>query len=160
MKIFVSKDIRENQSIVTLLIGIMILMAMYVIGNFWLLSDSFGLTSKSVIANVLGDEGSFTEPMELLGMVETLHSALFIGSISIMIVLSVLLRLSRYERINVWIIAMIFISFVCLHSALFLIRFVSDECTLIYLSAFWLYHGLMMMVTLWNTYQLIKGKRA
>lgn len=157
MKFFVSKDIRENRSLVSMLSGMMVMLLAYVAGSFWLMAESIGFDADSVKGNLLGSEAMFTDPMELTAMVEMIHTAFFIGPISIMIVVSTLLRLSRNDRANLWITATLFGSFALMYGSLFLIRFVSDGWTAVYQGSMAGYHGAMALTSLWIIYRLWFG---
>jgi len=157
MKFFVSKDIRENRSLVTLLSGMMILTAVYVAGSFWLLSETVGLSAKTVTANLLGSEEAFTDPMDPVSLVEMVHTAFFIGPISILIVVSLLLRLSRNDRFNLWITLAVFGSFLGLYGGIFLVRFVSESWLGVYQIALFSYHGLMGALSLGILFRLWFG---
>ena len=157
MKFFVSKDIRENCSLVTMLSGMMVMLLAYVSGSFWLMAESIGVDADTVKGNLLGSESMFTDPMELTAMVEMIHSAFFIGPIGIMIVVSILLRLSRNDRANLWVTVTLFGSFALMYGSLFLIRFVSEGWTAAYQVAMTGYHGVMALTSLWIVYRLWFG---
>lgn len=158
MKFFVTKEIRENRPLVGMLIGMNLMILIYLAANAWMLGESVGISAASVVASVLGD-GEFGEPMELGTMVESVHSALFIGAIGIMITLSLLLRLSRNDRFNLLMTIGIFASFIGMHGTLFLIRFVSPGWVDAYLGSFYLYHLMMGSVTVFNLYRLSVGEK-
>jgi phosphoglycerol transferase MdoB-like AlkP superfamily enzyme len=108
MKFLLSKNLHSNPSFRLLLGSYALLMLLYFAGDLVYLAHFFGSSPQAIILTLQGNPEEFTEPLDLLALLEQLHIGLFLGVLALFSTLAILLRLnlSNKHKMGIIFIAM------------------------------------------------------
>ena len=93
MKFLLSKNIYANTNFVLLISLYTLFMLFYFAADLIYLGYNFGFTLAEVNHTLIGNEDEFIEPMSFSSILEFVHIALFLGTISIFTSMAIILRL-------------------------------------------------------------------
>lgn len=98
MKFLVSKDLHSNPNFTLLLGFFSVMLLLYFVGDLFYLAHFFGHTPQAVLQTLRGNPEEFIEPLSLLGLLEHLHTALFLALLAVFTTMAIVLRLRLHFR--------------------------------------------------------------
>ncbi len=148
MKFTVIKDLKQYKVMKPILSSVLIFSILYIVSDFFVKYNNFGITPEVVKLTVLGDEEQFLDPLGKNAFLEFWHIEIFSIMMVCFIVSTIYIRLSKGSYRALFIVNILLISAIISLVLLPVLYFYSSMFIYPYLFTFYLWHILIFVTSL------------
>ena len=159
MRFMLVKDLRSDTLMRPLLGGLLLFIALFLLGDVLLKREFIGLDTATVSATLSGDEAAFVEPLSPFSLLEHLHTDIFFIMMTLLTLSAVCARLCRRKRLATVAVHLVMLSALGAVVFLALAYFIGAFFILPWLASFWLWHALALFMAVASLLRLyLPGK--
>jgi len=160
MKFTVIKDVKHDPLMRPLLGGLLLFILLFLGADIFLKDDHIGLTPSHLAQTLFGNEEEFIEPAGEQFLLELMHSDIFFMMMTLLTLSAVYARLCQNARLRLVNINLTMVSALLSIVLLPLAYYLSAHFILPYITAFYLWHILALMMTLSSLFYLFVPQKS
>lgn len=148
MKFTLIKDLKKDKIMKPILSSVLLFSILYIISDFFVKYNNFGITPDIIKLTVLGDEEQFLDPLGKNIFLEFWHIEIFSIMMVCFIVCTIYIRLSNGSKRALFVVNTLLISAILSLVLLPVLYFYSAAFIYPYLFTFYLWHILILAASL------------
>ena len=158
MRFTLIKDLKKEKAMVLLLRFLLLFIFLYTITNIFVKSSTLGLSVTNVTLTLFGSEENFIDPLGTASFLELIHTEIFFVMMVSFILSAIFIRIATKSIINRLLVNFLMLFALGELISLGLAYFVSDSIIIEYLICFYIWHALLLYMTLYSVWRLFFAK--
>ncbi|MDQ7084037.1 MAG: hypothetical protein Q9M36_03505 [Sulfurovum sp.] len=148
MKFLVSKDTKPSPLLKMLMAGVTLAILFYLLLDILLHGYLLGDTISNIQATLFGDESQFIEPILLETLLLQVHIDWFMTLFTVMILSSIYIRFYAMHKSTPYFVHLLLLTSLLSPLLLLLAFFTVEWLVLLWISCFFLWHGLALLMAI------------